>query len=194
MENKDEEEICKEQVCNCLYDVLVRGNQTEDCIDYGEDGYSPDDEDMLIQGSCQDYWETDEDVDYDDDPERLAIISLDEKDSFELDGYVYTKVLRFIYGSSIFNTKELEKFGMSIYLVKRKIAHYLDYGYYVIYHDGKIILEPSCPPTPDVIAEAYEKISGINKSLITTLNRLTRASKNFTWKIRQWESTQWRFL
>ena len=190
MENKDEEEICKEQVCNCLYDVLVRGNQTEDCIDYGEDGYSPDDEDMLIQGSCHDYWETNDDVDYDDDPERLAIISLDEKDSFELDRHIYTKVLRFIYGSNSFNTKELEKFGMSIYLVKRKIAHYLDYGYYNIYYNGEIIFQPSCPPTPDIIAAAYENISGINKSLITTLNRLTGASKNFTWKIRQWESTQ----
>ena len=179
----DDNEICKEEVCNCLYKVLVRGNKSEDCIDYGEDGFNPDDEDVLIQGSTQDYWDTEEDVDYDDDPERLAIISLNEKDSFELNNHIHTKVLRFIYGdSSVFNTKELEKFGMSIYLIKRKIAHYLDYGYYIIYHDGKIIHEPSCPPTPDIIAEAYGKISRTNVALINTLNRLTRASKKFTYK------------
>ena len=194
MENKDEEEICKEQVCNCLYDVLVRGNQTEDCIDYGEDGFSPDNEELKIQGSPEDYINKNHD-DEGVEVERLVILSLDKKDSFEIDNDIYTKVLRLMYGSSyIFNTKGLERFGMTIYLVKYKYKHYLNFGNYSIYYEGEQIYTDICPPTIDTIAEAYGIISGINKSLITTLYRLTRAFRDFIWKIRQWKSTQWRFL
>jgi len=184
----NEEEICKENVCNCLYDVLIKGKETDDCV------INPLKQYIAIQGSPEDYAENEGEYDYTDDAERLVILSLDEKDTFQMGDYVYTKVLRLMYGyDGIFNTKTLEKFDMTIYLVKYKNAHYLDFGSYNIYHGGRFLSESQCPPTIDIIAEIYGKISHLNWELIKMLRHLTYTTKDFIQKLNDYPTLQYRW-
>lgn len=164
----EDNEICKENVCKCLFDVLIRGNISDRCV------YNPNDEFFTIQGSVDEYGE-----DYNlEDPERLVVLSLDEKDSFKIADYIYTKVLRIMYDSNtVFNTKSLERFDMNIYLMKHKDWRYLDFGEYAIYHKGSLIYTNDCPPTINIIAEAYGKISGERRYLIIVLNMISKAYK-----------------
>lgn len=187
----NEEEICKEKVCSCLFDVLIGGNESEDCV------YPIENEIISIKGSYKDYHranyendDSEEDLDYYEEPERLVILSLDEHDTFKIDSKVYTKVLRIMYrNKAVFNANQLdERFDMIIYLVKPYHKNYLTFGHYEFYYKGRFLMLSDCPPDISEIALAYSNISDTHLALVQALTKYTfycRRAFNTPFKLRE---------